>query len=130
MYSSEFRSWFFFLAALRHKCSRLTIKQIQNNWHLQTESHRSQFFFSCLAMTQELEIMSCFILFSQPKPYKVPYIRFIYISAVCMRRLTSDTSFWMKGTIPAMWWKISTCSSSTPWMVKASSYCFSSIIPI
>lgn len=27
MYSSVLRSWFFFLAVLRHKCSRLTIKQ-------------------------------------------------------------------------------------------------------
>jgi hypothetical protein len=44
--------------------------------------------------------------------------------------LTSATSFCMKGTIPAMWWKISTCSSSTPCIVKASSYCFSSIVPI
>lgn len=46
MYSSVFRSWFFFLAVLRHKCSRLTIKQTgTKNWHLQTESNRSQFLF-------------------------------------------------------------------------------------
>lgn len=38
-------------------------KQIQNNWHLQTESSKFQFLFSCLAITEELEIMSGFILF-------------------------------------------------------------------
>lgn len=39
---------FFFLP---YCATRLTIKQIQNNWHMQTESNRFQFFFSCLAMT-------------------------------------------------------------------------------
>lgn len=136
MYFSVLRSWFSSLAVLHHKCSIYTMKRKgTKNWHLQTElkSGLGPLFFSCHAMNYKLEIMcltSLLLQSSQPKSKKLPYIRFKYISALHMRGLTSETSFWMKGTIPAMWWKISTCSSSTPWMVKASSYCFSSMVPI